>query len=433
MEGAQSKGRWYYAFFPFRVAEGNTSILIPLFIEQVLQGGVSMVGVIAAVTSLASVPASTFWGVLSDRYKRRKIFIIIGFLGSGIPFLLMGLTQNVSQFLVLSLLLGFFTIASAPVSSVLIMETTPKQEWEEAFAIFNKIGGWGWVAGLLCGSAYFALLRGWVSDVVTMRGLFFLIGALAVFSALWAYWWIQEPQTMVSRKDYYRVTGKRFFAHTVIERVRFLPKIRHNILRMQHIRELQGKMSKPLQWFLVANFFLFLSFVLFYTPLPLYLKEQLAIPKSFIFVIYITKSVISAATFHPASRWIKPIGNKWAMLGASLIRVPIFALFVMASFFTSQYVAITFLAVLNGLAGFSWAIISLSSSVLMADLSPEGLEGEVVGIQKTVIGVASILGALLGGYLAEWVGYGSTFVIATMLLLLGASLMTKIEEKEEPV
>ncbi len=431
MEETQGKDRWYYVFFPFRVAEGNTSVLIPLFIDQILKGGVGMVGTVAAVTSLASVPASTLWGLLSDRYKRRKIFIIIGFLGSGIPFLLMGICQTINQFLFLSLLLGFFTIASAPVSSVLIMETTPRSRWEEAFAIFNKIGGWGWVIGLLCGSAYFALLRGRVSDELSMRGLFFLIGVLSIFSAIWAHLWIREPEQKVSRKDYYQVTGKKYFAHVVIERVRFLPRIRHNILRLQHIRELQGKMSKSLQRFLIANYFLFLSFTLFYTPLPIYMKEELGMAKFLIFIVYIAKSVVSASTFHPASRWVRPFGNKRAMIWASLLRIPIFALFGIAGFFGEQFTLVTFLSVLNGLAGLSWAIISLTSSVLIADLSPEGMEGEVVGFQKTVIGASSILGSLIGGYMAQWLGYGLTFLCATLLLIFGTLLLINIEEKKD--
>lgn len=119
------------------------------------------------------------------------------------------------------------------------------------------------------------------------------------------------------------------------------------------------------------------------------------------------------------------------MIWASLLRIPIFALFGVAGFVGEQFTLVTFLSVLNGLAGLSWAIISLTSSVLIADLSPEGMEGEVVGFQKTVIGASSILGSLIGGYMAQWLGYGLTFLCATLLLIFGTLLLINIEEKKD--
>jgi len=58
--------RWYYSFLPFNVAGGSTSPLIPLFITEGLAGNVAQVGIISAISSLASVPANIIWGNLSE-------------------------------------------------------------------------------------------------------------------------------------------------------------------------------------------------------------------------------------------------------------------------------------------------------------------------------------------------------------------------------
>src|SRR5438445_10796855 len=82
--------------FPQGVAGGATSTLIPLF-AYALGGSLLTVGIIAAATSLASVPAFILWGSLSDRTARRKIFLLIGFLGSGLALFAMALCGTMSQ------------------------------------------------------------------------------------------------------------------------------------------------------------------------------------------------------------------------------------------------------------------------------------------------------------------------------------------------
>src|SRR5207247_5019567 len=102
---------WFYSYLPQGVAGGATSTLIPLF-AYALGGTLLTVGIIAAATSLASVPAFILWGSLSVRFARRKVFLLIGFVGSGIALLAMAVSQNMSQFYLANLLAGFLGAAS---------------------------------------------------------------------------------------------------------------------------------------------------------------------------------------------------------------------------------------------------------------------------------------------------------------------------------
>ena len=95
--------RWYYSFLPFNVAGGSTSPLIPLFVTEGLAGNVAQVGIISAISSLASVPANIIWGNLSDTLKKRKIFVLIGFIGLAIPLLLMGLSTDIQTYYLTSI------------------------------------------------------------------------------------------------------------------------------------------------------------------------------------------------------------------------------------------------------------------------------------------------------------------------------------------
>src|SRR6266508_1236646 len=87
--------RWFYSYLPQGIAGGATSALIPLFAYG-LGGSLSDVGIIAAATSIASVPAFMLWGSLSDRLGRRKIFLLIGFLGNTVSFVFMAASRTLS-------------------------------------------------------------------------------------------------------------------------------------------------------------------------------------------------------------------------------------------------------------------------------------------------------------------------------------------------
>src|SRR3989454_3288058 len=110
-----------------------------------------------AATSLASVPAFILWGSLSDRTARRKIFLLIGFLGSGVALLAMALCGTMSQFYLANLLAGFLGAASGPAGTVLLMETSKRVEWPARLALVSRIGAIGWVAGLGLGIAWLAI------------------------------------------------------------------------------------------------------------------------------------------------------------------------------------------------------------------------------------------------------------------------------------
>src|SRR3990170_644831 len=97
--------RWFYAYLPNGMAGGATSPLIPLF-TRVLGGSVADVGAVAAASSIASVPAFMGWGNLSDRLHRRKVFLLIGFLGLAVSLLAMGLSRSVADFYLANLLVG---------------------------------------------------------------------------------------------------------------------------------------------------------------------------------------------------------------------------------------------------------------------------------------------------------------------------------------
>src|SRR5690349_9055367 len=138
--GQSNRSRWAYSYLPQGMAGGATSALIPLY-TVAIGGHLATVGIIAAATSLASVPAFILWGGLSDRLERRKIFLLIGFLGTAVSFLAMALSPTLPAFYLANLLIGFLGAASAPVGVVLVMETAEERAWPARLAFLSRVTG----------------------------------------------------------------------------------------------------------------------------------------------------------------------------------------------------------------------------------------------------------------------------------------------------
>lgn len=107
---------------------------LPLYVEQLGVTGHSALnmwsGIVFSITFLFSAIASPFWGGLADR-KGRKLMLLRSALGMGIVMVLMGLAQNIWQFLILRALLGLLG-GFVPNANALIATQVPR----------NKSGHW---------------------------------------------------------------------------------------------------------------------------------------------------------------------------------------------------------------------------------------------------------------------------------------------------
>src|SRR2546427_4351375 len=305
---------WFYSYLPQGVAGGATSALIPLF-AYALGGTLFTVGIIAAATSLASVPAFILWGSLSDRFARRKVFLLIGFVGSGIALLAMAVSGNMSQFYLANLLAGFLGAASGPAGTVLLMETSKQSEWPARLALVSRIAAIGWGAGLGLGVAWLVIGPGLLAaEVSSMRALFVIGASLGLLSGLLAQVWTREPTVRVDRRE-----GHLADVHVRIERGRYLPiRIMHFINPLDWRRKV--RLPRTLRIYLVCVFLLFGGFTAFYGFFPIFLKESYGLGSPEIFAVYIASQATSIAVYPRVGRWVSARGDRSTQLYAAVGR-----------------------------------------------------------------------------------------------------------------
>ena len=411
--------KWFYAYLPNGMAGGATSPLIPLF-TRILGGSVADVGAVAAASSIASVPAFIGWGNWSDRLHRRKAFVLIGFLGTAASLFLMGLSRDVPDFYLANLLAGVLGAASAPVGTVLILETTKREGWASRIAVFSRIGGIGWITGLLLGVAWLQISP--LTESAGMRALFVIGAALALLSGLLAWRWIEDPAETIERKQIDLVD-----VHWRVERTRFLP------MRLLHLLDLRNhfghshRYSSALRRYLVTVLLLFSGFTAFYAIFPVFLHDIARLSTPEIFAVFVASQVTSAFAYGRVGGWIRSTGGRRIQLYASAGRAVLFPVFLLVPLLPGGPVTMfVLILVVHGLVGLCWAAINVAGSTIVSELAPSGERSGVLGAFNAVQGFGAILGPLAGGFIAHFLGFtagllaSSVFIAAGVVALVGS-------------
>lgn len=420
--------KWYSSFLPNGLAGGSTSPLIPLFVTEGLGGTVAQVGIISSASSVASVPSSIIWSNLSDRLHIRKFFIILGFFGMAISLFLMGISTSIKQYFSANLLMGILATASAPVGTVLVIESSKRNKWSERIGTFTRIGGVGWVFGLVIGTVWLKIGTSFLDHILAMRALFIIASVLSLLSMFLALKWISRPERKVDRRRILELTKETF---RISEKARYLPHQIGQMFSFEHLKTLKlhgFTLRHKLMLYYSTTFFLFLGFLTFYVVFPIFLVREVNLSGSEVFLIYIASSAVSALTYKQAGVWVENIGSKKIQLFATSTRIlliPSFAL--VGAFIQNQLLIISIFVLLHAMMGFCWAMINVSSVSIVLSISPEKTRGEAVGLYNAIIGIANIVGGLAGGFLVYHFGYSVAFVCASTFILTGNLLLLKVK------
>lgn len=414
-----NNSRWFYAYLPSGMSGGATSALIPLF-AYALGGNLAEVGIIAAATSIASVPAFVLWGLLSDHLGRRKLFLLLGFAGSAISFAAMAVTSTMRQFYLTNLLLGFLGAAAGPVGAVLVMETASRKQWPARLALMSRIGGIGWVAGLILGVVWLFVGPAFVGEIGAMRALFAIGAALGVLSAVLVAAWLAEPRERVERRGIHVAD-----LYHRIERVKFLPmRMLHYVDPRNH--HPRGHLSRPFRVYLLSVFLLFAGFTAFYGFFPILLRQAYDLSNPQVFAVFIASQVASTLLYVRVGKWVQDRGGRPMLIYASLARCVLFPAFLFLAFLPVPALGLFgMILALHAGVGACWAVINVASTTIASGLAPENMRAEALGAFNAMQGFGAILGPLVGGFAALSLGYGFAIVASVTFIAAGTGILVK--------
>jgi len=421
----KTEDKWYYSFLPFNVSGGSTSPLIPLFITEALGGTVGDVGMASAISSAASVPSNILWGNLSDTTKRRKIFVLLGFGGLALALFMMGVSTSIASYFFANFMLGLLSTAAAPIGTVLILEVFKREEWAKRLGDFSRVGGIGWVIGLVVGSVWLMLMTG-PDQVTPMRALFILAASISALSILLALKWIPEPDKKIERSSLdLRVHD---FPILMFEKARYLPNRVVHVVSVGASNLTYSNFPKSLRRYYMVVFFLFSGGLCFYIALPIFLRSYVGLPISLVFVIYVGSSLMAALTYRMVGRLVTEVGGKKVQSLAAGGRIILFPSFFLVTLIPmAEWTIVLVFVLLHALVGLCWAGLSVAGSAVVSNLSYKDFRAEGMGMYNATQGLASIAGSIIGGFIAQLFGFLPTFLVASGFLLIAILTLRKID------
>ncbi len=414
--------RWYYSFLPYNISGGSTNALIPLFITEGLKGTVAQVGIVSAATSLASVPAGILWGNLSDTSKRRVPFVLAGFLGVAFSLILMGLSQSISEYYIANFIFGFLGAAIAPVGTVMVLESFRKDEWPKRLGDFSKVGGIGWVIGLLLGTIWLVAFPS-DGDATSMRALFILAGVLGFVSVFLGWRYMSEPVEKLSRHHVPTMDVLNVPSY-LMEKLRFMPQRLLYVVEMSQKNLRLRNFPTNLRRYYAVVFLAFTGFLCFYVALPTFLSRSVGMSSAEVLAVYLASSLVSALLYSKAGKLVERFGGRKVQTVAFGLRVLIFPSFFLVTLLPLGLGGIfVLMCVLSGLAGMCWALLAVAGDALVAKMSYRSFRSQSMGMYSSVRGVSTIVGSLFGGLVAQYFGYVALFALSSLFIICALLLL----------
>ncbi|MBM4237374.1 MAG: MFS transporter, partial [Euryarchaeota archaeon] len=219
----------------------------------------------------------------------------------------------------------------------------------------------------------------------------------------------------------------------VFEKARYFPHRLLHVLRLSAKNLGTGNFSPELKKYYVVTFLAFTGFLTFYVALPVYLKSYVGITTSEVFVVFLASSIVSALTYSLAGRWVARYGGKRMQVGAFVGRIVLFpSFFLVTALPLSGLTLIVVLCVLHALIGFCWANLSVAGNALVSNMSYADFRTESLGTYNAIQGLAAIFGSLIGGFIAEYLGYFATFIAASAFIVPGAVVLLFLNVEKAP-
>ncbi len=416
---------WFLAYLPLAISDGIATPLIPLLALQHYNAGAFAVTIIIAASAMSQVPFTILWGNLSDRVAHRKYFLVASFLATGVSLIAIALANSLITYFWWNVVEGLAMAASAPIGTMLLLETRHKRWWPQDIGFFGLISGLGTTAGLGLGFLWMFVIGFRSPAVAVMTGLLILAGFLALLSAGIAWAWIEEPAIRLDRRN---VADLVNLHRGVVERLR---RVRTRVLNIIDLtRASDESLPRRELLFLSALGVMTVGFEMFYGPFPVFLWQVAGFSDASVFIVYLGASAASTALFFHSGKAVEVHSPKLVFLESLGGRLLLMLLFLWGPayilFGLGSPSLVGWVTLLNALMGVTWAFISTASTLFLVRLVGRSNRGRALGLYNAIAGAGGLLGTLLGGWLYATDGVHFAYTLAATIVVVGAVLLLPI-------
>jgi MFS family permease len=358
--------------------------LLPAFLTSVLGAGPAALGIIEGVAEATASLLKLFSGYVSDRFKKRKGWIVAGYSISNVIRPLIALTTSWMQVLVLRFSDRVGKGLRTSPRDAIIADSTPPAYRGMAYGFHRAMDHSGAVVGPLAATA---LLLVFHDDLKTIFLLSFIPGLFAVTMLLAG---IREK----------RVDG----------RVQ-MPQAGFNF------RSALGAMPPTYQRYLLVVLLFTLGNS---TDAFLLLRAQkLGVPVTLLPMIWVVLNIVKMGFSVPAGILSDRIGRRTVIVAGWVVYALVYAGFGLASQYWQAWA-------LFAVYGIYFGLTEGVEKALVADLAPSHLRGSAFGLYHLVVGAGAFPASLLFGVVWQKAGPAAAFGMGAGVALLAGILLATL-------
>jgi MFS family permease len=132
-----------------------------LYITQKFGVGMTQAGIVLGSFSAFGLVGSMVGGALTDKFGRKSL-ILFGLVFSAISTLSLGLVDEFTVLIPLSIVIGLLSNIAGPAHQAMVADLLPEKKRQEGFGILRVVANMSWIigptiGGFIAGRSYFAL------------------------------------------------------------------------------------------------------------------------------------------------------------------------------------------------------------------------------------------------------------------------------------
>lgn len=369
------------SFFTDISSEMILSVL-PLFLIQNLGAGPAFVGIIEGVANATSSLLQWISGWLSDRIKKRKPLVVVGYFLSNMVKPLLALANQWTQVLGIRFVDRIGKgIRTAP-RDALVADASEKKVRGRAFGFHRSMDTLGAVGGALLAFA-----------ILSLHGTYQSIFICSLFPGLLAIailFFLKEPPLF-------------------------------DLQRREKNDPPSIKNTKTLHSYLF--FFILITLGNIGYAFALLRANALGIPSRWIPLLYLLYNIIYAGCAFPVGIFTDQWGRKKMLLGGIVLNVLLAIGMAMANT-VIQMIGLFFLF------GVVSALYETVPRILASELVQQEKRGTGMGTYHTIIGLTSLFGGMVFGFLWQKWNFQTAFFFSAMVSLLAGIVLMDTPEIE---
>jgi len=356
--------------------------LVPIFLTSVLGAPVAIVGLIEGMAESTASVLKVVSGWLSDKWRKRKIFVVAGYSFSAISKILLSLAHSWPFVLLARFVDRFGKGTRTSARDALIAESSENSVRGRAFGFHRGLDTLGAVVGPLI-----ALLAIHFLDN-NFRLIFFLAFIPAFIGILLLLFFVKEKKKEANSLDTFHFNWR--------------------------------ELNPSFKIFLLISFIFALGNS---SDAFLILRAQnLGLSLTLVVLAYVLFNFTYALFSTPAGIIADKIGPKKVLLAGFLLFSGVYLFFGLTS-------SSLFLWFLFPVYGIYMALTEGVGKAYISNLVPQEKTGTAFGIYQTIIGLCTFFASFIAGILWTYIGVRLPFIFGSIMALISAFLFVVLGKK----